>query len=132
MPRNSDTISDLKVALIVTGNEFYNCSLLRKWSNRQIFNCRNPKITNKLIQDIEIRAVVETKLKQVNATIKPIKGNYQNNFQQNKSMLKVYHTAVLFEKSLASGISTFLSLNTFTYRIVITSQHVSVEWIPYN
>ena len=23
-------------------------------------------------------------------------------------------------------------LNTFTYRIVITSQHVSVEWIPYN
>ena len=82
MPRNSDTISDLNVALIVTGNEFYNCSLLRKWSNRQIFNCRNPKITNKLIQDIEIRAVVETKLKQVNATIKPIKGNYQNNFQQ--------------------------------------------------
>ena len=77
---NSDTITDLIIAINADGNEFYSCSLLCKWSNIQIFDCRNPSITDKWIEDIEIRAVGKTSLKQVNAMIQP--GNYQNNFRQ--------------------------------------------------
>jgi hypothetical protein len=76
---NLDTIRDLNVAINAAGNVFYNCSLLCKWNNIQIFDCSHLSTTNKLVEDIEIKAVGETSLKQVNAAIQP--GNFQYNVQ---------------------------------------------------